>query len=96
MHGVALACADEALTKVKKEKADLASHIKDMEAQMKVLKLELANTKDKLSAAEVQVDVVAAAAAGKAREMLAKEVAEAYKEGMNAARGFLKDMRSMF
>ena len=44
---------------------------------------------------DARVEVAEAAAADQACEMLAKQVADAYKEGMAAARTFLKDMRSL-
>ena len=82
--------------KLKKEKGDLATKLKDVETKLKSMELELKKAKETAAAADARVEVAAAAAAGQAREMVATQVADAYKEGMAAARTFLKDMRSLF
>ena len=88
------------VSKLKKEKAEMATKLKGLEDKLKSMELELKGAKDQAKDAnanvEARVEIGAAAAAGKARERIAREVAEAYKEGMAAARNLMKDMRSMF
>jgi len=74
----------------------MATKLKGLEDKLKGIELELKGAKDANANVEARVEIAAAAAAGKAREMIAREVAEAYKEGMAAARNLMKDMRSMF
>jgi len=74
----------------------MATKLKGLEDKLKGIELELKGAKDANANVEARVEIAAAAAAGKARKMIAREVAEAYKEGMAAARNLMKDMRSMF
>jgi len=75
----------------------MATKLKSLEDKLRGMEFELKGAKDQANAnVEARVEIAAAAAAGKAREMIAREVAEAYKEGMAAARNLMKDMRSMF